>query len=205
VHAEFGAALCVNNNGTCLSVVDSEVMNDATAASDPRPATKLERWEFIKQSVDFSEGIIRAYDTKAQISLAAFVLSLNPLLIILNNACPGVSRHAVMIMGVAAILATISLYLFILWPVRVSSKKSPKFPDFKALFYLLKPKEMTLEAYLENVREVRPEAELAGELLVLAQIRTVKARRFKTAIVATFLTLALLGAIFLYVRECAAL
>ena len=38
-------------------------------------ANKEERLEFVKQAIAFTEWTIRAFDTKAQISIAAFVLS----------------------------------------------------------------------------------------------------------------------------------
>ena len=47
-----------------------------------------ERIDFLKQSFAFNESTIRAYDTKSQIALAAFVLSMNPLWSILNRPAP---------------------------------------------------------------------------------------------------------------------
>jgi hypothetical protein len=47
------------------------------AMTAPEGATKQERVDFLKQTMVFNEGNIRAYDVKAQISLAAFVLSGN--------------------------------------------------------------------------------------------------------------------------------
>ena len=51
-------------------------MSEVTAASagDTR-ATRQERVDFLKQVIAFTEANIRSYDIKAQISLAAFVLS----------------------------------------------------------------------------------------------------------------------------------
>ena len=45
-------------------------MANATATEG---ATKQERIDFLKQAMAFTEGNVRAYDIKAQISLAAFV------------------------------------------------------------------------------------------------------------------------------------
>ena len=56
-------------------------------------ATKQERVDFLKQTMAFNEGNVRAYDVKAQISLAAFVLSGNPLMATINGAC-AVRRQA---------------------------------------------------------------------------------------------------------------
>jgi hypothetical protein len=43
----------------------------------PPAASPEERIDFLKQSIEFTEGSIRAYDTKSQIALAAFVLSMS--------------------------------------------------------------------------------------------------------------------------------
>ena len=50
--------------------------------------TKEERLDFLRQAIAFTEWTIRSFDTKAQISIAAFVLSMNPLWSILTAACP---------------------------------------------------------------------------------------------------------------------
>ena len=41
--------------------------------------TRDERLDFLKQAIAFTEWTIRSFDTKAQISIAAFVLSMSPL------------------------------------------------------------------------------------------------------------------------------
>ena len=71
------------------------------APSNPAPegATKQERIDFLKQVVTFTESNVRSYDTKAQISLAAFVLSANPLVAITTAGCTATGgKHVLMIL-----------------------------------------------------------------------------------------------------------
>ena len=51
------------------------------------PASAQERLEFLRQSIAMTEHNIRSYDTKAQISLAAFLLSMTPLWTITMSIC----------------------------------------------------------------------------------------------------------------------
>ena len=58
-------------------------------AGGPRRERRAEeRLDFLRQAIAFTEWTIRSFDTKAQISIAAFVLSMNPLWSILTSACP---------------------------------------------------------------------------------------------------------------------
>jgi len=88
-------------------------MANATATEG---ATKQERIDFLKQAMAFTEGNVRAYDIKAQISLAAFVLSGNPLMAIINGAC-GTSARQVLVTALVVFIATILTYLWVRWPV----------------------------------------------------------------------------------------
>jgi hypothetical protein len=90
-------------------------MGDATAAAEPGATgrngstSSSSRWRSPK-------GNVRAYDIKAQISLAAFVLSGNPLMAIINGAC-GTSARQVLVIALVVFIATILTYLWVLWPV----------------------------------------------------------------------------------------
>lgn len=58
-------------------------------------ASPQERIDFLKHSIAFTESTIRAYDTKSQIALAAFVLSMNPLWSIMNATCTYVALQPI--------------------------------------------------------------------------------------------------------------
>ena len=73
-------------------------------------ATKQERVDFLKQVIAFNEANVRAYDLKAQISLAAFVLSGNPLMAIVNGAC-GAGARNVLVISIVVFVATIITFL----------------------------------------------------------------------------------------------
>src|SRR5262245_45536807 len=92
-------------------------------ADDPAPAddsdapSKEERLDFLKQAIAFTEWTIRSFDTKAQISIAAFVLAMNPLWSMLTAACPRAGSSLVVVVLLALFVATVLLFGFVIWPV----------------------------------------------------------------------------------------
>jgi hypothetical protein len=74
-------------------------------------ASKSERLDFLKQVIGFNEANVRSYDVKAQISLAAFVLSANPLIAIINTACGQDAVRRMLIITLVVFIATILMYL----------------------------------------------------------------------------------------------
>src|SRR5262245_48289251 len=92
---------------------------EAGAASENQSATNpQERIEFLKASMAFAEHNIRSYDTKAQISLAAFLLSMTPLWAIVSSVCNSFPMRREAVVIVLLFLTTIVLYCFVLWPMR---------------------------------------------------------------------------------------
>ena len=81
-------------------------------------ASPEERIEFLKQSIAFTESTIRSYDTKSQIALAAFVLSMNPLWSILNATCNNIASRPIVAVLLCGFICTILSYCFVLWPIR---------------------------------------------------------------------------------------
>src|SRR5262245_66491749 len=66
-------------------------------AVSPDATSQEERLEFLKQAIAFTEWTIRSFDSKAQISIGAFVVSINSLWSILSSgwrACALVSLLA---------------------------------------------------------------------------------------------------------------
>ena len=178
-------------------------MSDTTAGSAPAEptATKAERVDFLKQVMTFSEGHVRTYDIKAQISLAAFVLSGNPLFATINGAC-GAGGRSVMVVGFVVFVVTILTYLWVLWPVAPPLAQLTTGIGAKNLFYLHDPLTVGDGAYAAQLRTLSVEPELTAEALKLSYIRKVKARRFKNALIATLLAYLVLAAAFFAIGRC---
>ena len=176
-------------------------MAEATTAGETA-ATRQERIDFLKQSMAFTEGNVRAYDIKAQISLAAFVLSGNPLMAAINGAC-GTSARQVLVIAFVVFIATILAYLWVLWPVAPPRQKLTEGVAAKNLFYLHDPLGTGAAQYSERLKGLAVEPELTAETLKLAFIRRVKARRFKNALIATVIAYLAMAAAFFAVGRCA--
>ena len=169
-------------------------------ADVPVAASPEERVDFLKQSIEFTEGSIRAYDTKSQIALAAFVLSMSPLWSILNATCPNVASRPVVAFLLAAFIGTIMLYGFVLWPIRPLEDLVKK-ARAKGLFYIHDPV-AAASSYAGQLQELSVESELAAESLKLSFIRARKGRRFRYALWATAAFYAFVFAAFLMLRRC---
>jgi hypothetical protein len=167
----------------------------------PMVASRRERIEFLNHSIVFAESNIRAYDTKSQIALAAFVFSMSPLWSILNATCAYVAGRPLVAVLLGAFLCTIMLYGFVLWPIRplqdlIKNKRA------KNLFFIADP--MAVSAtYAEQLNDLSLEAELTAEVLKLSFIRASKGRRFRYALWATGAFYALVFVAFLLLRRCA--
>ena len=176
-------------------------MGEATTAGETG-ATRQERLDFLKQSMTFTEGNVRAYDIKAQISLAAFVLSGNPLMAIINGACGGNARQ-VLVIALVVFIATILAYLWVLWPVAPPRPQLTDGVRAESLFYLHDPLGIGAAKYSEQLRGLSLEPELTAEALKLASIRKIKARRFKNALIATLAAYLVMAAAFFAIGRCA--
>lgn len=148
-------------------------------------ATEQERIDFLQQVIAFNEGNIRAYDTKAQISLAAFVLSGNPLIAIMRETCAQPGLRKAMIVTFVVFVITILTYLWVLWPTASPKKKLTEGLDFGDLFYIDNPLQLGGSKYRDKIRNLTMESELIAEALKLSYIRKVKALRFKRSMVVT--------------------
>jgi hypothetical protein len=176
-------------------------MAEATTAAETG-ATRQERIDFLKQTMAFSEGNVRAYDIKAQISLAAFVLSGNPLIAAVNGAC-GTNARQVLVIALVVFIVTILSYLWVLWPVAPPQQKMTEGIGAKNLFYLHDPLGTGAAQYSEQLKGLSVEPELTAEAMKLASIRKIKARRFKNALIVTVAAYLVLVAAFFAVGRCA--
>jgi hypothetical protein len=180
-------------------------VSDGVIAGGPQVAeavaTRPERIDFIKQVIAFNEANVRAYDLKAQISLAAFVLSGNPLMAIINGAC-GTNTRQVLVIALVAFVVTIVTFLWVLWPVAPTARKLTEGLAVQGLFYL--PDPLTVGSrYAEQLKGLVVEPELTAEALKLSYIRTVKARRFKNALIVTLIAYLVMVAAFFGLGRCA--
>lgn len=152
--------------------------NDATSASIG------EQVDFLKSTVAFAEAGIRSFDTKAQISLAAFVLSANPIVSIISPR----AGSSVLSMFLAAYIVSILLYGYVLWPVSPPKDKLRAPGMAQDLFYLHKPWEPLLATYSAKLGKLVSKDELIAELFKLSYIRSIKNVRFRIALAASLAT-----------------
>ena len=167
---------------------------------EPPLATPEERIEFLKHSIAFTESTIRAYDTKSQIAMAAFVVSMNPLWSILSSACTHVASQPIVAVLLFAFIATIMVYCFVLWPIK-PLQDLVKNIRTKGLFYLQDPKTAS-STFASKLQELSIEPELVAEVLKLSFIRARKGVRLKYALWATGAFYAFVFIAFLTLRNC---
>lgn len=177
-------------------------MSDRSTAASPEGATKQERVDFLKQVIAFTEGNVRSYDTKAQISLAAFVLSANPLVAIANSGCSAGGGKTVLMVLVPAYLATILSYLWVIWPVAPPVARLTEGLKQQDAFYVHDPMVLGASGYVERLAKLVVEPELTAEALKLAHIRRVKAGRFKVALLATLAAYLLIAFAYFFIGRC---
>jgi hypothetical protein len=177
-------------------------MTNAAAPTAPAGATKPERIDFLKQIVSFTESNIRSYDTKAQISLAAFVLSANPVVAVTGVACSPQAGKMVLMVLIAAYFMTITTYLWVLWPVAPPIQKLTEGLKTQNAFYIHDPVALGAAGFTAKLAQLDMESELTSEALKLAHIRRVKAGRFKTALMVTVAAYALIAVAYFIVGRC---
>jgi hypothetical protein len=171
-----------------------------TGAEDAPLATPEERIVFLRHAISFTESTIRAYDTKSQIAMAAFVVSMNPLWSILYATCAGVAQRPIVAAMLCAFIATILIYGFVLWPIKPIQDLIRNIRS-KGLFYVHDAK-TAANTYTTRLKELSVEPELAAEVLKLSFIRGQKGVRFKYALWATAGFYAFVFITFLMLRDC---
>lgn len=143
----------------------------------PETAPRRERIEFLKSAVAFAEAGIRSFDTKAQIALAAFVLSFGPLLSIIGDVS-GDSAKPLMAGCGSLYVAAIGCFLHVLWPVATSAAAAQR----QSAFYPRPDDGLDAQSYRARVAAMEVEDELAHEVVALTRIRSIKGRRFRVAV-----------------------
>ena len=181
-------------------IPDEPAAHVVEEAREAAASSREERIQFLTHAIAFAESNIRAYDTKSQIALAAFVFSMTPLWSILNSTCSSVSGRPTAALLVFAFIATIMLYGFVLWPIRplqglVKNKRA------QGLFFVGDPATAS-GIYEKQLLDLSLEAELTGEVLKLSYIRASTGRRFRYALWATGTFYLLIFASFLLFQRC---
>jgi len=166
-------------------------------------ASKSERLDFLKQVIGFNEANVRSYDVKAQISLAAFVLSGNPLIAIINSACAQDAVRRLLVITLVVFIATILTYLWVLWPTPPPQERLTEGLGAQGLFYLHDPLNMGGTAYFDRLKTLVLEPELTAEVLKLSFIRKTKARSFRFALIVTLIAYVVVAVAFFAVGRCA--
>lgn len=162
--------------------------------------------DFLKLTVAAAESHLRAYDTKAQITLAAFVLSLNPLWALFQSVCRhGVEAGAVTVLLVT-VVATLVAYGATVWPAsgagaaRAASQTEAS--PTSNLFFLAGDAGTAAHHYLAALAGVDVGEALADEAVKLARLRRAKAARLKLALVCTIASYALIVLMFTTRQQC---
>lgn len=192
------------SRATADTLLSGEEVNVAqqSAGRDGVPS-KQERIEFLKEALAFTEWNIRSFDTKAQISIAAFVLSMSPLWSIIISADPRAASSIVVAGLLLLFLITVLLYGFVIWPITLKQSKLTGAWEAQGLFFVRDPSRLTTRLYAERLKTLAIETELTAETLRLAAIRQTKSRRFKRALVATFIFYVGFAVSFFLLRNCA--
>jgi hypothetical protein len=186
------------------TMAEDAAAESGRAATDEGPPGKQERIDFLKQAIAFTEWNIRSFDTKAQISIAAFVLSMNPIWTILSAANPRAGSSLLVACLLVLFVTTVLLFGFVIWPARVTQTMLSGAWETKGLFYVGDPNQLTASLYSYRLQGLTIETELAAETLKLAAIREIKSRRFKHALVAAVIFYAGVVLAYLLLRTCTA-
>jgi hypothetical protein len=166
--------------------------------------TQDERLDFLRQATAFTEWTIRSFDTRAQISIVAIVLSMNPLWSILTSACRGAGSSLVVAVMLALFVTSIFLFASVILPVGATQSDSNGGWPTKGLIYVGNASQITASLYTSSLKELASEAELAAEILKLTRIREIKSRRFKYALRSACVFYVWGVVAFLQLRNCGA-
>jgi hypothetical protein len=169
---------------------------------DASVATKQERIAFLTQILNFTEANIRSYDTKAQISLAGFVLSAHPIFTVINSVCSQSSMRNVLVVLGPLYFVTVIGFFWVVWPVGGAPGDVTKGLRAKDLFYIRNPLGLEGQTYEARLKELTVETELTAEVLKLAHLRSMKARRFNIALAIALATYLAVLASTVFVGKC---
>src|SRR6266705_859808 len=137
---------------------------------NPDVPTEDERLEFVRHAIALSEWNIRTLDTKAQVSIVAFVLSLNPLWSILTSTCPRATSSLIVAILLVLFVATVLLFASVILPVASTQPKPTGGWPEKGLFSAGDPNLIAASLYAHRAESLTSEVQLAAETLSLARV-----------------------------------
>ena len=183
---------------------DSDGVGEQQPIADESVPGKEDRIDFLKHAIAFSEWSIRSFDTKAQISIAAFVLSMAPLWSILTSAHPRAGSSVAIVVLLVVFVTTVMLFGFVILSASPPPGQLSGGWQTKGLFYVGDPNLLTTSLAAYRLKGLATETELAAETLKLAAIRNIKSRRLKHALVSSAVFYAAFVVSFLLLRSCSA-
>jgi hypothetical protein len=172
--------------------------------ADESAPGKEDRIDFLKHAIAFSEWSIRSLDTKAQISIVAFVLSMSPLWSILTSAHPRAGTSVAIVVLLVVFVTTVMLFALVILSASPPPGQLSGGWQSKGLFYVGDPNQLTASLAAYRLKGLGTETELAAESLKLATIRNIKSRYLKHALIWAAVFYAAFVVVFLLLRICSA-
>jgi hypothetical protein len=160
--------------------------------------------DFQKHAIAFSEWSLRSLDTKAQISIVAFVLSAAPLWSILTSVHPRAASSVAIVGPLIAFVTAVTFFGLVILSASPPSGQLSGGWQSKGLFYVGDPNELTASLAAYRLKGLATEAELAAEMLKLAAIRNTKNRHLKHALASAAVFYSAFVVTFLLLRRCGA-
>ena len=96
----------------------------------------------------------------------------------------------------------IMMYGWVLWPVAPPATRLTQGLPTNNLFYVHDPIGIGGAVFAERLQALSLEPELAAEAMKLSYIRSVKAQRFKNALVVSFIAYLAIAGSFFFVGKC---
>jgi hypothetical protein len=173
-------------------------VKDPLLVTDPDLMKRLprtlayERLVLLLDALRSAQETVRAFDTKAQIGGAGFIISVTALATLLRDLLPGAGggTAALAILAIAFVVA-IALFGHVLWPRAVDAKAVG---HAEGAYYVTGRATADAEQLIALQDGCDWKRELAFELIAVSAIRDDKQRRFRRAI---------LGALAFYALFCA--
>src|SRR5712691_412099 len=169
------------NSGEASGDFDS--VGERQPIADESVPDKEDRIDFLKYAIAFSEWGIRSLDTKAQISIVAFVLSIAPLWSILTSAHPRAISSVAIVVLLLVFVTTVVFFGLAILSARPPPGQLSGGWQTKGLFYAGDPKQLTASLSAYRLEGSATETELAEETLKLAASRNIKSRHLEHALV----------------------
>ena len=183
---------------------DSDGVGNRQPIADESAPGKEDQIDFLKHAIAFCEWSVRSLDTKAQISIVAFVLSMAPLWSILTSAHPRASSSVAIVVLLVVFVTTVMLFGLVILSASPPPGQLSGGWQSKGLFYVGDPNQLTASLARLPAQRLSSETELAAETLKLAAIRNIKSRYLKHALVSTAVFYAAFVVFFLLLRSCSA-